>query len=332
MDNDKDMEKHKIRRRTVLGMAAAAMADPGAAFAQTARGTTSQSGVVVRGGQRYYNQPMSAERLEVMKKVPTFVQRERWTGSRNYYIAPNGDDANSGTSPANAWATPAYAFAFLQRNHDMAAYNAYIRFSPGTYVGPRGQLKAFGLIPGQQDEGNLIFQGLSSDPGAVKLQGYGFHACDHAMFWLNDCTISTNQLACVGSFGFGLVEIARVRFANVGSLYHMWSQQQGYIVQLDDYEITGSAARHAYAFDGGFIGLPEGIKISPGVKMTQAFALAQSGTIDLTGATFTGSFSGQRFRCLDGGAVRTGTGNPNFIPGTIAGSTGSGTTITGFYS
>ncbi len=68
--------------------------------------------------------------------------------------------------------------------------------------------------------------------------------------------------------------------------------------------------------------------------ISDAFALAQSGIIDVVpGGKFTGSsFTGLRYRCLDGGSVRTGTGNKNVIPGTIAGTTTYGGAVSGFYS
>ncbi len=304
------MDRHQITRRTLLAMGAAAVADSRSSDAHA----------------------ISPERLEVLKRVPTLPTRERWTSSRQYFLSPTGSDSNNGRSHLSPWATPAFAHEYLQRNHDINGFNAIIRFAPGTYTGVRGQLTAHGPLIGQQDEGNYNWRGVSGDPGAVKLMGAGFHAYKFAQFNLIDVEISTNQMACISSQSCALIEIYRVRFPNVGNRYHMWSRGQGYILAMDKYQITGSAARHANTTNDGYIGLQQQITISPGVRMSGAFAFTQSGTIELSGATLIGSFTGQRFRCLDGGSVRTSSGDPLFIPGTIDGVTSVNGVITGFYS
>ncbi len=257
--------------------------------------------------------------------------RERWTSDREYFLAPNGDDSRSGTSFAQAWATPIFAHENLLWNHDIAGYNVFLRFAPGTYTGVRGQLAAWGQLVGQETPFNYNWTGVFGNPSAVKLQGFGFHAHDTCQLLITDVEISTNQTGCLGTFA-GLLMFGRVRFVNVPGRYHIWARELGCMVAIDSYEIAGSARAHAFAFNRGSIMVSNKVTIAPGVSFDAAFAMPQSGIIDYTGATFSGSFQGRRYACTDGGAVRTGTGNPNFFPGSIPGTTSIRGVTTGFYS
>lgn len=273
--------------------------------------------------------------LPPTRPPPPAVQRkavrERWTGDREYFLSPTGSDSNTGRSKSSPWATPIFAHETLLWNHDLAGYAATIRFAPGVYQGERGQLKAWGPLVGQGAVEDYAWSGVAGNPGAVKLNGFGFHAHDFAKFLVTDVEISTSETACLGSFS-GILKFARVRFSDVGRCFHLWSRERGIIDAAGDYTIAGSASCHAYAFNRGSIMLPAKITIAPEVAFDLAFAVTQSGGVDLSGARLAGSFDGQCYRCADNGSVRTGTGDPNFIPGTIPGVTTIGGVISGFYS
>ncbi len=318
-----------IARRRLLGAAAGGFAGalaPGAAAA-----VTNPSGHSPLARARAASLP---ERAAVRKRVPVALVRDRWTSDREYFIAPRplGDDNNSGTNPGQPWATPIYAHGNFLWNHDFAGYDCFVRFAPGTYTGDQGQLKAWGMPLGTQDEGNYQWTGVFGDPSAVKLMGYGFHSYDGCMMWLKDVEITTTEVACLGAF-LGMLEFFRVRFGNVPGRYHMISDVLGFIMTMDGYSIVGNANRHANVTNGGYIGIKNQVTISPNLSLGY-FALAQNGVIDMYGARFAGnSFKGIRYKCMEGGTVRTGTNNPLFIPGSAAGSTtGPGGVVTGFYS
>jgi hypothetical protein len=99
-----------------------------------------------------------------------------------------------------------------------------------------------------------------------------------------------------------------------------------------NYTINGGAQYHAFAINGGLIELATNnqamtVSISGTPNFSSSFAGATT-TANLyfpsAYVTFSGAATGQRYNATLNGIVYTVNGGPNYLPGSIAGSTASG--------
>ena len=262
----------------------------------------------------------------------TLAQR-RLTGPLNLYVSTLGSDSNNGLLPTTAFATVTAAYAALVSNYNVAGQTVTINVAASTY----NVTTLSGAPTGQSGIGSIIISGagastiFTSSGSAASL-----FALNNASFSYRNCTI-TGGFGVVASQGSILNQLDGVVFGACTNA-QMYANG-GQIFYANNYGINGGATAHWSTSLGGVIGnagsTAPNINIVGTPAFSFAFATATSGQIAIWNGggvtTFYGSATGAKFNCTRNGGVDTNTANINLLPGSIAGTTGSGTN-TGFYA
>jgi len=253
--------------------------------------------------------------------------REVLTADRTYYVRTDGSDSNDGlTNSAGG------AFRTLQKALDVVAtvdFNGFtvtIQMGAGTYTGGA-------LVPvcvGQKTVGNLIIQGNTSDPTDVTISvtgGDAIRISDNAMALIKSLTLTTTTLGhCLHAYGPGAVVQHDDLVFGACAQAHIMAQGGSKIVCPTSYTITGGAAQHWWARNGGTIDCDFATVTLTGTPaFSGAFAFAQQAGAILCGVmTFVGSATGQRYSAILNGVINTVGGGETYLPGSVAGVTATG--------
>ena len=153
----------------------------------------------------------------------------------------------------------------------------------------------------------------------------------------NGASINITNLALGGTNGLGTnagstITIGPgITFNALGSVG--MSASGGIIYVASNYTILGGSIVHMQAVGGGQIYALGNytVTLTGSPAFSSAFAQAISGQVQISDATGTLSFSGgatgPRYFASLGGVVATGSGNVNYIPGSVAGNS-----TTGYYT
>lgn len=240
------------------------------------------------------------------------------------YVSPTGSDSNAGTS-----ASP---FATIQKAVDVAsAYyiprgvTVTIQLADGTYT------LTSGVTCDRGGGGTIAIQGNSSTPSNVVITtssaiGQLFSFSGGMSYTLNGfrlkATANTPSGLLLGNGG-------RVTFANLdfntGLSNHIVVGSWSTLMTNGNYAISGGSNTHILAQYGGSVQI---VNTTVTITGTPAFAacflFAQMlANVLLTGNTYSGSATGQRYIVSLGSYVNSGV----TLPGNVAG----GTTTGGFY-
>ena len=253
--------------------------------------------------------------------------REILTADRTYYVRTDGSDSNDGLTDS-----PGGAFLTLQKALDVVAtldFNGNtvtIQMGNGTYTGG-------GRVPvcvGQKTADNLIIQGDTADPTGVTISvtgGDAINVADNAMVTVKSVTLTTTTLGhCLQANGPGAVVQYHDLVFGACAQAHIFAQGGSKIVCNTSYTITGGAAYHWWARDGGTIDCDFATVTLTGTPaFSVAFALVQqAGVIRCGVMTFVGSATGRRYSAALNGVINTVGGGATYLPGNVAGETAAG--------
>lgn len=269
------------------------------------------------------------------------------TGTINYYITPFGNNSNDGSAPdnAHAWASLANAASVTSRILNDLGYSpdVNINIAPGSYI--ERKQSVFSSYYGWLSPTIYILStsGLTND---VIIQFTNYE--DGAQIWAQStyldiygitliCSVRTEWF--VGAAFGGFVDLYSCTFGSTidpgyGNSNTTYLANTPFINVYDPMStalitnctFSGNAECILQMLNGGtaklggtitFAGMPKYIKPAFDVECGANCTFEP-------GASFVGSFIGQRYLAQLNGTINTYGGGPNYIPGTIAGVTASG--------
>ena len=245
--------------------------------------------------------------------------RERLTATRTYYVRTDGSNSNSGL--AN---TSGGAFLTIQKAIDVAAtldlngFDVTIQVADGTYTGSVTLKTLVG--------GNANIVGNTGTPANVLLNVTG--SCVAASGIKTVWTISgvkfQGTIFGLSITNFSVVNISAVDFGACGN--QVLVSNNGLLVVLGDYTISGGTARHLFLTSAGVVQCQSRtITLSGTPVWSTAFIIADVGSAAIiNGNTYSGAATGKRYDVTLNSVVQTGGGGANYFPGNAAGTTATG--------
>lgn len=218
---------------------------------------------------------------------------------------------------------------------DFGGFQLTIQLAHGTYT-PAGNSFNIPATVGQAQVGDLIINGDVSNPDAVVLSAAGSFVGIVEIGPGARCLLQGLQINSSGggnthglhATGGGYCQLQRVDFG--GALYFQrFSESSGVIQSLGVMFCSASAQAYMASGAGGF-NYEAGTILQ--LINTPAFATAfavssEASYLGFIGTTFTGTgATGARYLAQAGGAINTGGGGINFLPGNAG-----GTSTTGYY-
>lgn len=248
--------------------------------------------------------------------------RELLTAARTYYVRTDGSDSNTGL--AN---TAGGAFLTIQKaintvaSLDTSTYNVTISVGAGTFT-------AANTLKDPLGAGTVTISGAGSGSTTISVtSGNCFFAQSSVKYTVSAMTLQTttsgrgiyaylNSFVAIGSdIVFGACPTA-----------HMEANTDSTISSINSYSVTGSAAYHWRADNGGRI-LAAGITITTTGTITYSyFCIVQNLSFARVNAnTFSGgTITGTRYYADGNSEIYTNGGGASYFPGSVGGSTATG--------
>lgn len=265
------------------------------------------------------------------------------TANQDFYLDPNGLDANDGLTALTPWKTLQHVWNTLRDGYDLAGYQVTVHMADGYYD---TGLAAYGALQGGQGAGSLVFTATQTYPPQVLVaptSGSPFVAAYGAAYSLRniDVDASISKADCINIGMGGVVWIAGPNdnffFRNasrdpqfVGN--HVTVAFGGQFVVNGNYNIRGSAQCHIQAGDGGRVyfntnGLPNLIFVNlrdANCVFDAAFLDAlNGGSINVAAISWGyvggATASGKRYLARTNGIIYTEGGGASYLPGNQAG-------------
>lgn len=249
-------------------------------------------------------------------------QREKLAGARTYYVRTDGSDSNTGLtdSAGGAFLTIQKAVDTVCDKIDVGEHNVIIQVRAGTFAESV-------ILRRWVGRGGLTLLGDGATPSNVVISASG--VCLTSVAGAGAWTVSGFKLTSSGANGV-TVSMSRILFGAMefgacAAGQHILAQQGGQVVFNADCTISGGAARHWFANNGGYIECSgKTVTLSGTPAFSANFATASNaGLINCGGNTFSGSATGARFAVSSNGLISTGGGGTSYLPGDSAGSEGS---------
>lgn len=246
--------------------------------------------------------------------------RERLTGARTYYVSTTGHDANNnGLSAAAPFLTLSRAIsaAFAV---DTRGYGVTIQMAAGTYSGASiaGPLMGGGV---------LSIRGNVSDPSTVVLTSHiycllGALVAVSGLKW----AVATALMDAISLERGSYVNISNVEFGPLNGGVHIRAAAGSLAQIIGNYTISGGALMHIMATTGSQVyGGSFTAALSGTPAFTWCFVRAERhGGIVFWSFDITGAATGYKFTSEVGGVIDTGGKPVGYLPGSMAGVTGSG--------
>jgi len=256
-----------------------------------------------------------------------FRIREVLIANRNYYVRTDGSDTlNDGLTN-----TSGGAFLTIQKAANVAAaldtsiYTVTINVGAGTFAeqvtlkrpagGGRIQISGAGATT------------IIDPPAGVN---HCFQAITGGEFQLTNMKLQ--KTTATTGHGILVQNNALVYFSGIEfgaftpSGRHIFANQGGIVVCQGAYTITGNAIMHYCAQSGGLIQVVnQTVTLTGTPAFSSRFAdVFLNGSIQVNGATFTGSATGTRYLADMLGAIWTNGGGATFLPGNVNGSVTNG--------
>ncbi len=265
----------------------------------------------------------NAQVLAALRKVLRFKLFQDTT----YYVSPTGSDAADGLTPATAFATGQAAWN-KAITIDLNGYNLTIQFANGTYTQPivcAGIPLGFGATNSITLLGNATTPSLAtfsvtngtcvlaSNGANVNVRGVGLQA--------------TGPAGQEVGYGLYAGQSSTITYSSVifGPCNNAHIRSGGLISSGGaPYTISGSAGSHIYANTGDISIANSAISLTGTPAFSNAFALNLMGQIVAGGVAFSGTATGKRYDVSANGVTFTGSGSPNYFPGSVAGTFESG--------
>jgi hypothetical protein len=246
------------------------------------------------------------------------------------------DSTGNGLSSSTAFQTPQAAWNLLHARFDLNGHAVTIQVADGTYTNNAAPiLSASGTIPGQLYPNSVIIQGNMGAPDNclwTTLGGSLIHCVEGfggAMFMIQGFRLQSSY-ACIESAGSGTIIYYQNIDFSTSTWYQVSALWSAFIYAVGSYSISagGAQCQHFTAGGGASISVSSNVHITlNGVPTFEAFAVATSGGNWGTQPgflTFSGTCTGQKYYCNFNGVVNSESSDPNFFPGSLAGSTSSG--------
>ncbi|WP_158285701.1 DUF2793 domain-containing protein [Pseudohoeflea suaedae] len=258
---------------------------------------------------------------------PSGGVREKLTAPRSYHVAPAGDDANDGRTPATPFATLQKAVDVVYGTLDLGGFDITIQLASGAYAG-------FEVLDPQVGAGRIVLRGdtdtpdnctIRDNPGSSAVIDVQNAGTKIALEGLHVTRTTTTNL--VRALAGARIELAtRNKMSGAGRTHTIMASVNAYVevkgtlVVADQCYTLLMASRNGYlTIEGASIDLTA----SPNVGI---FALASIGGIVFAYAnTFNGAaLGGYRHVVQTNAIVHTNGGGASYFPNDNAGTTQSG--------
>lgn len=267
--------------------------------------------------------------MAIATSVGGFVYvRQQVRADIAFYVSPSGSDANDGLSARTAFLTLQKAWNALCRL-DLATFTGTINVADGAY--------AAGIASAAMPVGGsaIYIVGNTTTPTAVTItsalecfrldgtaacpvyiRGFSLATTGVSKAGINiggRATVTTTYINCAGMSGGG-----NSGFYNVG-------RQGSRIVVSTGQTISGDIPCYASAAGGVIQFYNTAITLTAVIAVSWNFVVATYlGTILAAGVTFQGSATGRRYIVTLNSLILTNTSDPNYFPGSIAGTASTG--------
>jgi|GEM_PF-6839900 len=243
----------------------------------------------------------------------------RLTGDRTYFVSPEGDDAATGLSSDDSFATLQRAADAVQAL-DLNGHSAIISVADGTYNA--GALIQ-GSVKGARTPSSIRFVGAGASRADVVVSATGadcFRAENGAMFRVENMTLTTATGGNCLNAPRGYIEHADIGFGSCAG-FHKQATDAGKISSTGDYAITAGGVAHFHVTSGAYILVGGGTVTVTGAPAFSSFFAGVSGAMlqVQAGVSWSGAATGQRFSVHNAGAIRDFTGSLDSLPGDSAG-------------
>lgn len=262
----------------------------------------------------------------VMTKLPQV--RRRLTANLALFVAPAGNDANSGLASWNAFATMQAAWNYVISSLDLAsAYSVAVNVAAGTYTTP---LLCGGNVVGLGGVNGVSFVGAGAGSTFLSVvNAHAFYAVGGANVSVSNMTLAASGTnGSVPATAIAAINGASVSASNVAfgaSGIHIWATQTATISLFASYAINaGAATSHVQASANSAVLYSNVAVTVVGTPAFGTFAVATGSLIQFSGTTIAGSATGQRYSVYLNGTINTNGGGATYLPGSVAGATSTG--------
>ena len=253
--------------------------------------------------------------------------RFRITGGITIFVDGSvGNDSNDGLAAgsSNALLTFAAAAAFVTDNIDASGNNVTIQLASGqtwTNLTFAGGLSGGGTvvldggngtITGSANNGLLVYGNIAGSPSSsttLQVQNVTFTCSGGG----NGIVAANGITALLSGVTFGSCP---------GGIHKLSDSKTGRLASINNYTISGGAARHIAATSGGHLDDDTAITVTlTGTPaFSGSFAFADTGSlITVLNVTYSGAATGIRYQAGNGSVITTGAAGPNYFPGNAAG-------------
>ena len=256
--------------------------------------------------------------------------RDRLTAARTYYFRSDGNDANNGlsNSAGGAFLTSQRAVDTIVNTVDVAGFTVTIqRGNAAPYSGGC-------IFTPWVGGGTIVYDGAGQVFTATSAEVAIMHGVCPGEVYVQNMTVQTvTSGSGIKNEGCGIVRIgAGIVFGACATDHIRLEGPNAVIYAQNNYSITGGAQYHVRSGHGAFYqngnaSLVFTVTGNPTFSGAFAYAQDRSGINYWGGAAFSGTAVGPKY-LISGAAVIVANNDPNFFPGTVAGSSGSG----GIYS
>lgn len=262
--------------------------------------------------------------------VPT--AREVLTTDRTYYVNTTGSDSNDGLTTGTPFLTIQKAVNVASNKLDIGPYTVIIQLSNGSYTGSvdleggmlYNSVYPLKIIGNTSNVNSVIVKGVAGTTPVISVnnptsnltisdfQLQGDAAGSHIL------SVAKSAVLFIGKINFS-ANIATAR--QIASYSHASIQNSG----SSGYTISTGSTIHIYATQGGLVSITSvPITMSNNPNFTAYIQSQMGSVVQYNANTFNGSFTGSRYLLLSNSVLFTNGAGETYLPGTIAGTSGSG--------
>jgi hypothetical protein len=236
------------------------------------------------------------------------------TTNTDYYVRTDGSDTSTGlaNTAAGAFRTVQAAVDYVTQNYIVPSNTITINVGVGTFAEAvliRYYLGMGTMVIKGAGASSTTITSISSFAGGVQVQALKL----------------SGGVDCVRATACGSVVInSGVEFGTASNA-HIMAYLGGVVeVRSNNYVVSGNAAYHYQALNGGLITAMSSA-VTLGTRTFSVFAfLHMGGQIDTTGMTYSGSVTGQRYNGNMLSMFYVAGGGSTYFPGSVVGAVSNG--------
>lgn len=243
-------------------------------------------------------------------------------GDVTLYVRADGSDSNDGMANTSerAFRTIQAAVTAAQRRYVSTGYSVTIRVNTGVYAPFRvvGAGTTINIVGDETTPDNCTIASPDNTAPVSASRGATINVSGFALSCVSGSLLLSQDRSSIG--------VGKCRLGTSG-VYQIYVAQNSTITLTDDIEVVGSARSLAVASSSGvFNGASKKITFVGAVSYSIATLWGNNGTLTVSGMTFgnPANVSGKRYQADVNGLIWTAGAGTNFVPGTIAGTTGTG--------